>query len=47
VTLAVDTTLHLLGRLYGPTIAADVAAMIEYTDALEANRRAVGVVVHS
>jgi transcriptional regulator GlxA family with amidase domain len=47
VTLAVDTTLHLIGRLYGPTIAADVAAMIEYTDALEANRRAVGVVFHS
>jgi transcriptional regulator GlxA family with amidase domain len=47
VTLAVDTTLHLISRLYGPTIAAEVAAMIEYAGALEANRRAVGVVADS
>lgn len=44
VTLAIDTTIHLLGRLYGAATSAKVAAVIEYTDALAANQRAIGVV---
>ncbi len=47
VTLATDTTLHLLGRLYGPDAADDVARAIEYDRAWAANRAALGVVVAS
>lgn len=44
VTLAIDTTLHLLDRLYGAALGAEVAAVTEYTHALAANRRALGMV---
>lgn len=44
VTLAIDTTLHLLARLYGAAVAADVATMVEYSHALAVNRSAIGVV---
>jgi transcriptional regulator GlxA family with amidase domain len=45
VSLAIDTTLYLLGRLYGADAAADVARVIEYDRAYAANRAALGVVV--
>ena len=41
VSLAADTTLHLLARLYGDAAAADVAAAIEYDRAWAANRAAL------
>ena len=43
VSLAIDTTLYLLGRIYGEAAAADVARIIEYDRALAANRDALGV----
>lgn len=43
VTLAIDTTLYLIGRIYGERAAADVAAILEYGPALAANRAALGV----
>ncbi|MBY0437331.1 MAG: DJ-1/PfpI family protein [Burkholderiales bacterium] len=39
VSLCIDTTLHLLDRLLGPTVAAETARIIEYGAALEANAR--------
>ena len=44
VTLATDTTLHLLARLYGEDAAWDVARAIEYDRAWAANRAALGVI---
>ena len=44
VTLATDTTLHLLARLYGQQAAEEVARAIEYDRAWAANRAALGVV---
>ena len=44
VTLATDTTLHLLARLYGAAAADEVARAIEYDRAWAANRAALGVV---
>ena len=44
VTLATDTTLHLLARLYGAAAADEVAQAIEYDRAWAANRAALGVV---
>ena len=41
VSLAADTTLHLLARLYGDAAAADVARAIEYDRAWAANRAAL------
>ena len=41
VSLATDTTLHLLARLYGEEAAADVARAIEYDRAWAANRAAL------
>jgi transcriptional regulator GlxA family with amidase domain len=38
VTLAIDLTLHLLGRLCGPAVAEETARIIEYTAAWRANR---------
>lgn len=38
VTLSTDTTLHLIGRLYGPELASEVAIAIEYERALAGNR---------
>jgi transcriptional regulator GlxA family with amidase domain len=45
VSLAIDATLYLLGRLYGPDAAHDVARVIEYDRAYAANRDALGQVV--
>ncbi len=42
VSLAIDTTLYLLGRIYGEAASADVARIIEYDRALAANRHALG-----
>ena len=41
VSLAADTTLHLLARLYGEAAAAEVAVAIEYDRAWAANRAAL------
>jgi transcriptional regulator GlxA family with amidase domain len=41
VSLAIDTTLHLLERLYGRKAAEDVATTIEYGVAWRANRDAL------
>lgn len=41
VSLAADTTLHLLARLYGDAAAADVARAIEYDRAWAANQAAL------
>jgi transcriptional regulator GlxA family with amidase domain len=45
VSLAIDATLYLLGRLYGPDAAEEVARVIEYDRAYAANRAALGMVV--
>ncbi len=42
VSLAIDATLFLLGRLYGTRAAAQVAEAIEYDRAYAANRAALG-----
>jgi transcriptional regulator GlxA family with amidase domain len=47
VSLAIDATLYLLGRLYGVDAADDVARVIEYDRAYEANRAALGVTFSS
>lgn len=43
VSLAIDTTLYLLGRIYGEDAAAEVARIMEYSRAYEANRAALGI----
>ena len=43
VSLAIDTTLYLLGRLYGADAAAEVARAIEYDRAYAANAASLGV----
>jgi transcriptional regulator GlxA family with amidase domain len=45
VSLAIDATLYLLGRLYGPEATRDIARVIEYDRAYAANRAALGQVV--
>jgi transcriptional regulator GlxA family with amidase domain len=45
VSLAIDTTLYLLGRLYGAAAAAEIAQVLEYDRAWAANRDALGVVI--
>jgi transcriptional regulator GlxA family with amidase domain len=45
VSLAIDATLYLLGRLYGAEAADEVARVIEYDRARAANRTALGVTV--
>ena len=40
VSLAIDTTLHLLGRFYGAAAASQVADIIEYNVAWQANMAA-------
>jgi transcriptional regulator GlxA family with amidase domain len=45
VSLAIDTTLYLLGRLYGEDVSAEVARIIEYDRAYAANRCALPIVV--
>jgi transcriptional regulator GlxA family with amidase domain len=47
VSLAIDATLYLLGRLYGDAAAAQIAQVIEYDRAWAANRAALGVVVET
>lgn len=42
VSLAIDGTLHLIGRLYGTAARDNVAAMIEYDRAFAANQTALG-----
>jgi transcriptional regulator GlxA family with amidase domain len=44
VSLAIDATLYLLGRLYGEEAAQEVARVIEYEHAYAANREALGIV---
>ncbi len=45
VSLALDATLYLLGRLYGPDAQQEVAQLIEYDRAYAANLAALGAVV--
>jgi transcriptional regulator GlxA family with amidase domain len=42
VSLAIDATLYLIGRIYGPEARDDVARVIEYDRAYAANRAALG-----
>jgi transcriptional regulator GlxA family with amidase domain len=42
VSLAIDATLYLIGQIYGEAARADVARVIEYDRAYEANRAALG-----
>jgi transcriptional regulator GlxA family with amidase domain len=42
VSLAIDVTLYLLGTIYGEAAQAEVARVIEYDRAYEANRAALG-----
>ena len=42
VSLAIDATLYLIGRIYGPEARDDVAKVIEYDRAYAANRAALG-----
>lgn len=42
VSLAIDATLYLIGKLYGEPARAEVAQLIEYDRAYEANRLALG-----
>jgi transcriptional regulator GlxA family with amidase domain len=42
VSLAIDATLYLIGTVYGDAARADVAGVIEYDRAYEANRLALG-----
>jgi transcriptional regulator GlxA family with amidase domain len=45
VSLAIDGMLYLIGRLYGDSAQEEVARVIEYDRAWQANRAALGVVV--
>lgn len=42
VSLAIDATLYLIGKLYGEAARAEVAEVIEYDRAYEANKNALG-----
>ena len=42
VSLAIDATLYLIGKLYGVDAAEEVARLIEYDRAYHANREALG-----
>ncbi len=42
VSLAIDATLYLIGTIYGEDARAEVARVIEYDRAYEANRTALG-----
>lgn len=46
VSLAIDGTLYLIGRLYGTPAREAVAKVIEYDRAFAANRDALGIVMH-
>jgi transcriptional regulator GlxA family with amidase domain len=43
VSLAIDTTLYLIGRIYGEDARDEVARLIEYDRAFAANRAALGI----
>ena len=43
VSLAIDGTLYLIGRIYGVEARDEVAKVIEYDRAFEANHRALGI----
>ncbi len=43
VSLAIDATLYLIGRLYGESARDEVARVIEYDRAWSANRQALGI----
>jgi transcriptional regulator GlxA family with amidase domain len=43
VSLAIDGTLYLIGRIYGAQARDEVARVIEYDRAFEANSRALGI----
>ena len=43
VSLAIDATLYLIGRLYGQAALNEVARVIEYDRAWEANQAALGI----
>lgn len=45
VSLAIDGTLYLIGRIYGTQARDAVAKLIEYDRAFEANREALGIAV--
>ena len=45
VSLAIDATLYLVGKLYGEGLRDDVARLIEYDRAFEANRTGLGHVM--
>lgn len=47
VSLAIDTTLYLLGRIHGEAAAAEIAQVLEYDRAWAANRAALGVEVQT
>lgn len=47
VSLAIDTTLYLLGRIYGKDAADEVARVIEYDRAYAANHAALGRTISS
>ena len=47
VSLAIDATLYLLGRLYGEDAAQEIARVTEYDRAYAANRAALGIVDHA
>jgi transcriptional regulator GlxA family with amidase domain len=42
VSLAIDATLYLIGKIYGDAARDDVARVIEYDRAYEANKNALG-----
>ncbi len=46
VSLAIDGTLYLIGRLYGQAAMIEVAQAIEYDRALVANRMGLGLQVY-
>lgn len=45
VSLAIDATLYLIGRLYGQQAQDEVARLIEYDRAWNANRQALGILI--
>lgn len=46
VSLAIDGTLYLIGRIYGVQAREAVAKVIEYDRAFDANRQALGITVY-
>jgi transcriptional regulator GlxA family with amidase domain len=44
VSLAIDTTLYLIGKIYGTDVCDEVASLIEYDRAFKANLGSLGLV---